>query len=98
GQSPDQATLDFFDGQLASGVSRQQVAAEVLNTPLFRAREVQALYLTLLNHGADLGALATWVPALQAGASLQALKASLLGSDEFFARAGGTGAGFVNAL
>src|SRR5262249_4322120 len=64
----------------------------------YGARVVQGLYRQLLQRDADPVGLAAWVRLLTQGGTAEQLQAILLGSDEYFARHGGTTAGFLHAL
>ena len=55
------------------------------------------LYSQLLHRPADASGLATWLPFLEAGHSLDDVRAGILSSQEYFAHAGSS-AGFVSSL
>ena len=54
-------------------------------------REVQGIYRGLLRRNADPSGLTAWVGAANAGISDEAIAAAIAGSDEYLARACGTG-------
>jgi len=58
---------------------------------------VTRTYLVVLGRRPDAKALAAWSDRLAAGGSLDDLRAHLIGSDEFWTKAGGTTARFVDA-
>ena len=59
---------------------------------------MQGLYRAYLGRSADLGGLQGFVLLLDQGGSVETVKAVILGSREYFARAGGTDAAFLTAL
>jgi hypothetical protein len=60
--------------------------------------QVTQLYERYLNRAPDAEGLQGWVNLMQSGASLQAVAARILGSDEYNARVGGSAFAFVNSL
>jgi hypothetical protein len=83
---------------LNRGVSRQIIMTMIEQSLEFRTDEVQNLYQELLHRSADPTGINVNVSALAAGATILDIEQSILGSAEFFANAGGTNQGFVNAL
>jgi hypothetical protein len=59
---------------------------------------VEKIYSSLLGRTADATGLANFTAALAQGMSQEQVKAQIAGSDEFFARAGATNQGFLQAL
>src|SRR5439155_18753112 len=59
---------------------------------------IEELYQDYLGRTADTGGLDNDLAALAAGATTDQVKLGILGSDEYFARAGGTMNGFIAAL
>ena len=98
GRAPDAGGLASFEGLLAAGVSRAQVAYDIATSPEYRSDLVGFWYQFLLGRPADPGGLASWVGALNAGWSDQAVLEGIMGSAEFYTHAGGTPSGFVMAL
>jgi len=98
GRAPDAGGLASFEGLLAAGVSRAQVAYDIATSPEYRSDLVGFFYQFLLGRAADPGGLVTWVGALNAGWSDQQVLEGMMGSAEFYAHAGGTPSGFVSAL
>ena len=87
-----------MDGLLAAGVSRQQVAYDIATSPEHFTDLVQGDYEYFLGRAADAGGLSTWVGALEAGWTPQAVLAGILSSPEYYADAGSTPTGFVTDL
>jgi hypothetical protein len=98
GRAPDAGGLASFEGLLAAGVSRAQVAYDIATSPEYRSNLVGFWYQLLLGRPADPGGLATWIGLLNAGWSDQAVLEGIMGSPEFYTHAGGTPSGFVMAL
>jgi hypothetical protein len=90
--------LAFWTGALDAGATRLQVASGILNSPEYRAREVENIYEVVLGRQADLFGLTFWTGALRGGATLKQVEAGIFASDEFFTRAGGNSAAFLNLL
>jgi hypothetical protein len=87
GRPIDPGGLAWWNSVLAAGVSRTQVAAQILATVEYRQGVVRAAYQQLLGRAADPGGLTCWTNALNAGATDQQLNAALAGSEEYYARA-----------
>jgi hypothetical protein len=98
GRVPDAGGLAAWEGLLAAGVSRQQVAYDIATSPEHFTDLVQGDYEYFLGRAADAGGLSTWVGALEAGWTPQAVLAGILSSPEYYADAGSTPTGFVTDL
>lgn len=99
GRAADAAGLAFWGGALDRGaVSRDLVAAVLTATAEYRTRVVQSAYRTLLGRDADAGGLEFFVSALGAGGTEAQVRAALVGSREYYDRAGGTADGFLTAV
>jgi Ca2+-binding RTX toxin-like protein len=86
GRAVDPAGQTFFAPQLAGGVTRAQVAGEVLASAEFGQDLVTSDYRQLLNRSPDPAGLAFFTNALASGLTDQQITALMAGSDEFFAR------------
>lgn len=86
GRPIDAGGLAWWNSVLAAGVSRTQVAVQILATTEYRQDVVQTAYQQLLGRAADPSGLAYWTNALNVGATDQQLNAALAGSDEYYAR------------
>ena len=91
----DQSSLTFWNNQTGN---RTQVAAAILNSNAAFSRAIATDFRTFLGRDPDAVGMKFYLQALQGGATPQQLKASIMGSDEFFARVGGSGTAFLNAL
>lgn len=76
--------LAYFTGQLAGGVTREQVAGEVLSSQEYRNDVVSQAYEHLLDRPADPAGQAGWVSVLNAGGTDQQVYAGMCGSQEFY--------------
>lgn len=99
GRAPDAAGLAFYAGQLDRGeATRAGVAAALQASTEYRVRAIDDLYRRYLDRPLDPAGQAAWLAFLDAGGRLEGVAASILGSDEYFARAGGTTGGFLQAI
>jgi hypothetical protein len=83
GRPADAAGRAAFGAQLAQGISRQQVAQEVLGSVEYRGDLVSRLYRQFLGRPPDAGSQAL-VDGLGQGMRDEDVIATLVGSDEFF--------------
>jgi len=83
GRAPDPSGFSTFSSQLASGVSRTQVALEIDNSTESRTDTVQGFYESLLGRPADPGGLYQWVNLLNSGATDEQVLAAIASSQEF---------------
>jgi hypothetical protein len=68
-------------------VTRQQVAAAVLNSPEYHRDRIEPLYRTLLHGEPDFPGLTSWTMLLQHGMPDEELSAGIRASKESFAGA-----------
>jgi hypothetical protein len=100
---PDPSGLTYFGGLLDAGASRPLVSQILESSTEFQSLEIQGLYHQYLGRPADLGGLNFYLQVLSHPANLlpgetplEAVKASLLGSQEFFVNHPPTISGFPN--
>ena len=98
GRGATDAEVQRLSGQLASGASRTDVARSVLDSPEHLHDLVGSFYEQLLGRAADDAGLSFWTQRLSSNGDESAVAAGIAASDEFFSRAGGGNASFVNAL
>ena len=96
GRLPDSSGLATFVGLLNAGVSRTQVATDLVSSTEYRGDLVNAFFEHFLGRPAEAGGLATFVGLLNAGATDTQVISDLVGSQEFFNEAGTTNTGFVD--
>jgi hypothetical protein len=94
----DGGGLAAWTAMLNQGTPRATVVTGIMSSPEYRMVQVQGLYQAILGRAADAAGLNLFVGYLQSGWTVQQVEASLLGSGEFYTRAGGTDKGFVDAL
>jgi hypothetical protein len=94
----DAASLTTYTSLLAQGQTRQQVALAIENTPEARTVAVQDLYITLLGREAESGGLAIFTTFLANGGTLQQVESAILGSDEYFLKAGGDNQSWLESV
>jgi Ca2+-binding RTX toxin-like protein len=96
GRTPDPAAVGFWAGALANG-TRADVALGLQQTDEFRGALVAGMYQSFLGRAATPPEVAAGVSSLQA-ASRQTVMAAILGSSEYFTRAGDADAAWVTRL
>jgi uncharacterized delta-60 repeat protein len=84
--------------QLFLGYSRENVAYDIERSQEYRTLVVEGMYHAYLGRQADTAGLNTFVSFLGNGGTDEAVKAMILGSPEYFARAGSTNAAFLTAV
>jgi hypothetical protein len=91
GRQVDPAGLAGWSKLVDSGVSRTQVALDIMSSAEFLTNEqIKPLYGKTLNRAADPGGLAADLSFLQNGGKIEQVIIGILGSPEFFAVHGGT--------
>ena len=95
GRNADQIGLAVFTGRLNGGASRAQVAADILNSAEGRAKTVQGFYQRFLGRTGSAAEVQSFVTALNKGVSLDKVIETFVGSQEYFAKNGGTNLGFL---
>jgi hypothetical protein len=114
GRPADVAGLAYWGGRLSATGSPTAVAAELLQSPEATTRDLQILYQNFLGRPLSQVGLTYWGgvanetlrafpgqppgQAVLSGDGFERVKAGVLGSDEFFARAGGTNFDFLNSV
>ena len=82
--------------KLGNGTTtRAKVVAEIINGDAYRGLDVDRTFVQFLRRKADAGGRSYWVSSLRGGKALWRFRAQLLGSNEYFSKAGGTNAAFV---
>jgi autotransporter-associated beta strand protein len=99
GRSPEQAGLDFWAGALdRNTMNRSQVSFGIGTSLEARMDQVQALYNKYLGRAADPTGLNLSVLFLGGGGTAEQLQAVIISSPEYFLRAGGNNAAYVDAV
>jgi hypothetical protein len=95
----DASALTFWTGQLNAGTLRGDVAHQIETSSEYRGGVVGGLYQKLLGRSADAGAVTAFVNLLASGGTVEQVRATLLGSDEYFQKGGNTtNDGFLDNL
>ncbi len=96
----DEPGMENWAGQLDAGVAAKEVILEIEQCSLneYQTLVVQNLYMRYLGRPADPAGLQQWVSFLDSGGTVEALAANLIGSPEYFQKAGGTNDAFLTAL
>lgn len=94
----DPAGLTFWSTQLNRGVSPNTVGLRIANSTESATDFVTTQYQKFLGRAPDSAGLTFWLGQLTSGRTPDQVKAGTLGSAEFFAKAGSTNQGFLNAL
>jgi hypothetical protein len=84
GRAPDAGGMALWTGALASGVSRQQVALDLLSSQEWRNGLVADYYEAYLGRAADTPGLVFWTTQMSNGVSDEAVQAQIIGSQEYF--------------
>jgi hypothetical protein len=83
---PDSGTQEWVQA-MNNGMSSAKAAAAILASPESDQDEVKVMYHQFLNRAADLAGLNEFVNLLQHGSSNESVMATIIGADEYFARA-----------
>jgi hypothetical protein len=98
GRAPDSSGLNFWTGQLASGVPRSQIAQQLTHTAEYFSTIIKPAYLEFLGRAADDAGLNFWITQMQNGLTDEHLEAGFIGSQEFYTHSGGTDKLWVDAM
>jgi len=98
GRPVDPSALQFWLGQLSGGMTRTKVALHLVNSDEYRRLVVRAEYRTILGRAPSTTEITTGVNGLRANPSVDDFRAGLIGSNEFWTKAGATPAGFAKRL
>ncbi|HVX13072.1 MAG TPA: DUF4214 domain-containing protein [Pirellulales bacterium] len=111
GREPDAGGLTFYTNLLVrhqnTALERAQVISAFLNSPEYKTHYVTVLYETLLDRVPENNGLVFWADKMGSPGTIgghggsadeKYVFAAILGSDEFYLKAGDTPQGFVNAL
>jgi hypothetical protein len=94
----DPSGLAAWSSLLNKGFDRTQMVLSLETSPEFLGQEVQQIYAAYLGRAADPTGLSTFVTFLGHGGTVEQVKALVLGSAEYYNRAGGTNISLLSAL
>jgi hypothetical protein len=98
GRSASGPDLQYWSTLHSMGVSNQQIAMQILNSPEHRASIVGGFYLKYLHRGIDPAGLNFWLNVMAAGASDEQVLGAIAASNEYYVVNGGTSDSFVRAI
>jgi len=98
GRPLDASGSAYWSGLMKNGMSRTQVASQLLRSAEGSRVRVQALYNAYLHRPADASGVAYFAGMLQQGSTIEQVRAAMLGSAEYFQHGGATNQGFIAAL
>ncbi len=100
GRTPaaDDGGVKFWADRLKAGTTPEQVVAGIQQSGEFKNRELQSDYEDLLGRKASAAEIITWFAYLQSGATHEDVRKSVLSSQEFYQKQGGTDAGWLNGV
>jgi probable HAF family extracellular repeat protein len=97
GRATDPAGEAYWSQLIDSGTPRTTVAFAIVSSFEFQFYMVEGMYQFTLHRDVDFDSVDYWTGLLDQGYSIERLSAVIMGSDEYYARAGGTTNGFINA-
>ncbi|WP_406697271.1 PQQ-dependent sugar dehydrogenase [Singulisphaera sp. Ch08] len=98
GREPEPVALSNLSLALAQGVTPQQLASALIASPERHAQQVVAAYQTSLGRLPNAAEFTAGLNLLNAGTSRESFRASLVSSQEYAARHGGTPRAVVQSL
>ncbi len=98
GRGPDPTGLNGWTSALLAGTPRIAVANAITYSDEYRSKLIAGSYSTYLGRGPDPSGAAGWLAAMRAGSTIQQMEAGFIASNEYYAKAGGTDAGWVRRL
>ena len=88
--------LNDIQGDLAGGtITRPMITANTMDTDEYRGLDVDRTFVKYLRRAADPGGRTYWINSIANGKALWRFRAQLFGSNEYFSKAGGTNALYV---
>ncbi|HWB11342.1 MAG TPA: GDSL-type esterase/lipase family protein [Pirellulales bacterium] len=97
GRQADPTGLQWGTSLVDSGQPRASFAVPLIFSDEANSQFIRSAYQQYLGRETDLTGLTYWLAQMQAGTKNQAIEAAFLSSDEFYARAGGTTDGWIQA-
>jgi hypothetical protein len=79
----------------AHTLTRAQYTSQLVNTDAYRGLDVDRVFVRYLHRVTDPGGRTYWINSLRNGKSLRQFRAQLLGSNEYFTKAGASNASFM---
>ncbi len=88
----------YWTDRVQGGVSKSAIAVSLLNSRELRAAAVDNYYQKVLGRGVDPSGLEFWLNVWNATGGPEVVRASLIGSGEYFQKAGGTNQKAIQSL
>ena len=88
GRAPNSSELIFWLGQMSGGMTRLQVAQNILSSNEYRTDFIQGWYQKYLSRAASESEVSAWLGTFDSGGTDEQIIAAIVGSDEYFNRAG----------
>jgi hypothetical protein len=98
GRAAQENEINYWNRQMATGMNQQAVAAALLAGPEYRGQIIGEMYQQILGRQVEAAGLSYWLDVWAAHGGSEIVKASLLGSAEYFANHGSHDAGFIQGL
>jgi hypothetical protein len=98
GRQVDPLGLSVWSGLLDQGLPRAEFAYALTHSNEYYGNLIEANYQRYLGRSADAAGLQSWTAAMDVGLTDEQLEANFIGSPEFYAHAGGTDRGWVDAM
>ncbi|HJT33147.1 MAG TPA: TIGR03118 family protein [Pirellulales bacterium] len=95
----DDGALNFFEGELNSGMSASAVVAQIEASTAFLANQVQTFFQQFLHRSAEAGAVSYFSNLMSTGSTPEHVEDIIISSPEYFQLHGGAGGNnFLNTL
>ncbi|MDZ4781753.1 MAG: DUF4214 domain-containing protein [Planctomycetia bacterium] len=98
GRPAANAETDYWTDRLGAGVTKTSIALSLINSRERRAAAVDDYYQKVLGRNVDPSGLEFWLNVWDATGGPEVVRASLIGSGEYFHKAGGTKQGAIQSL
>jgi hypothetical protein len=80
------------------GTTRAKIVADLMDSDEYRHLDVERVFTRYLDRKVDPGGLTYWTNSIRNGKPLWRFRAQLFGSNEYFTKAGGTNAAYLDAV
>lgn len=98
GRPAAEAETNYWVGRLQSGVAKSTIAESIINGRERRGAVIDDYYEKILGRSVDPSGLEFWLNVWTATGGPETVRAALIGSGEYFQKAGGTNQGAIQSL
>ncbi len=98
GRAADPSGKAFWLRKVDRGESRVGIIRKYQTTPEYNRRVVDDVYKTFLKRNPDKGGQAYWAEKIRKGANPDEIRTQVIGSNEYYNKAGASSAGFAAAI